>query len=153
MSTTANATSAASEGGTIEASAANEAPTADLDAWLNAYIDVLRRAHDHLVSCDFRGEALADFLTVVQDLQGQAVDLGYPLAGAVAVSLRHLIDGTPDADRLPRVLVRQHVEAIRAIVAEGATGEDHAVGKALSDTLRNVTDVFVETEAAKSVAA
>src|SRR4051794_14181826 len=109
---------------TVEAPSSATGPATGLDGWLTSQIEALRRTHDVLVSSDFRLEALVSLLEVAEDLQARAVGLGYPLAGAVAASLRHLIDGTADTALLPRVLVRQHVDAIRAIVAEGAFGDD-----------------------------
>lgn len=128
-------------------------PSNGMEAWLNAHIQVLRRAYDNLEASDFRGAALKDFVEVATEMRGQAADMGFPLASNVADCLCHLLDGTPDVERLPRTLVRQHVDAIRAIVAEGAADAAHSIGVALVARLRDVTDDFIATEAKRANAA
>ena len=62
--------------------------------------------------------------------------------GAVAGSLCHLIEHVP-AESLPAKLVAQHVDAVRAMVAETAQKEENPTARALVDRLAEVTEDFV----------
>lgn len=77
------------------------------------------------------------------DLKGQAATLGYPTAGRIAGSLCMLLDHAGPAERLPRELVRQHVQAIRAIVAEDAREEANPTAVKLADKLEDVTTEYL----------
>jgi chemotaxis protein histidine kinase CheA len=80
------------------------------------------------------------------DIKGQAATFGYPWVAESAESLCRLIEHTPDMTRIPLELVDQHVEAIRAIVREGARPDVAAVASALTAKLRQVTDDFLSEE-------
>lgn len=77
------------------------------------------------------------------DIKGQAATLGFPLAGRVADSLCHLLESVPDSAQIPPKLIEQHVQAIRAIVAEDARDAGDQVASTLADRLAVVTDDFV----------
>jgi chemotaxis protein histidine kinase CheA len=79
-------------------------------------------------------------LSVAHDLKGLSATLGFPLAGHVANGICRLIEAAQAGRALPHGLVRQHVEAIRAIVREGARGNDHATARELAARLMRLTD-------------
>ncbi|BBE72639.1 Hpt domain-containing protein [Oharaeibacter diazotrophicus] len=83
------------------------------------------------------------FFRAAHDLKGQATTLGFPLATRVAGSLCALLEGLPGPDKLPRALIEQHVQALRAIHRERARDENDRVGAALADTLREVSTRYL----------
>ncbi|MFO1184061.1 MAG: hypothetical protein U1E56_04675 [Bauldia sp.] len=136
-----------------DAASSAEAPSTGMKSWLSAHVQVLRKAYENLENNEFRGSALKDFIEVANEMRGHAEGMGYPLAGNVAECLCRLLGETPDAERLPRVLVRQHVDAIRAIVAEDAAGDTNSLASAIVAKLRDVTDDFIAGEAKRANAA
>jgi len=80
------------------------------------------------------------------DIRGQAETFGFAPAGPVADSLCRLIEHTPDARRIPLVLIDQHVDAIRAIMRKNAKGDTEKKTRRLIERLRHVTDEFLAHE-------
>ena len=77
------------------------------------------------------------------NIKGQAQTLGYPLVGSVAANFCFLIEKVPASSALPLPLVEQYVEAIRAMVAEGAKDDNNATGTALLNKLSDVTNDYL----------
>lgn len=82
-------------------------------------------------------------LSVAHDLKGLSATLGFPIAGHIANGICRLIEAAQAGRALPHSLVRRHVEAIRAIVREGAKGNDHATARELAARLMRLTDAAV----------
>jgi hypothetical protein len=80
------------------------------------------------------------------DIRGQAATFGYPLAAPVADSLCRLLEHSPDQQRIPLLLINQHVDAIRAIVHKNAQSDSEEKGLRLGMRLRHVTDEFLMHE-------
>lgn len=83
------------------------------------------------------------FYRAAHDIKGQAATLGFPLAGRVAASLCRLLDSISDGERLPRPLVRQHVQSVRAMVSELTREEITPTAQALAERLDEVTRDFL----------
>lgn len=83
------------------------------------------------------------FYRAAHDIKGQAATLGFPLAGRVAASLCRLLDAIRDGERMPRPLVRQHVQSVRAMVSELAREEITPTAQALAERLDEVTLDFI----------
>ena len=77
------------------------------------------------------------------DIKGDAVTLGFPAAATPADSLCRLLEHTPEIGLIPLALVEQHVDAIRAIIREGANPERARTAEMLTKRLREVTDEFL----------
>ena len=77
------------------------------------------------------------------DIKGEAATFGFPLLAPVADSLCRLIEYTPDATRIPIMLVDQHVDAVRAIHREYSRSDAKALASTLVKRLRAVTDEFL----------
>ena len=71
---------------------------------------------------------------------------GYPEVVGVADSLCRLLEHTPKIDRIPLVLVDQHVDAVRAMTRESARADRAEVAGELVRRLREVTDDFLRRE-------
>ncbi len=80
-----------------------------------------------------------ELFRAAHDLRGEASTFGYPLIGEVCGSLCHLIDASPDGRFLPAALIAQHVQAVRAMVAEKAKDDTNATARRLVGKLTEVT--------------
>lgn len=86
-------------------------------------------------------DALRNLFQAAHTIRGDAGVFGYPLAGNVADSLSKLLDGA-QPDKLPAVLIDQHVDAIRAIVREDARGADNRNARALALALIDMASKY-----------
>lgn len=86
---------------------------------------------------------LATLYQAAHNIKGQALTLGFPLVGQVAAGLCHLIENIPSPDKLPLELTGRYVEAVRAMVTEGARDDANRTGVALLETLTDVTDAYL----------
>ena len=116
----------------------------NFDDWMADEARQLGDARDAAKAADFEQEALTELFQVTHNLKGQATTLGYPFADEICASLCRLIDKMPDTSRLPAVLIDQHVDAVRALVKEGAKGNDNPKASVLAKRLRDVTDDFLQ---------
>lgn len=93
---------------------------------------------------EYDGEALEAFHRAAHDIKGQAATLGFPLAGRIAASLCRLIEGKLETGRIPQDLVRQHVQSVRAVIAERAREDGTATARRLAERLDEVTSDYLE---------
>lgn len=77
------------------------------------------------------------------DIKGDAATFGYPAAAQIADSLCRLIEHAPDLARVPDELIANHVNAIQAIVREGAADGKSQLARALNRKLRSVADDYL----------
>jgi len=114
--------------------------------WIIVDTETLSQAQMAAEASAFSPESLDALFNAAHDLKGQACTLGYPLAGSICHSLCQMIDGLPDQRRISAILVKQHVDAVMAIVREEITNADHPVARAVFKKLREVTIDFVIQE-------
>jgi chemotaxis protein histidine kinase CheA len=93
---------------------------------------------------DYEAETREALYRAAHDIKGQATTLGFPVAGRIAASLCRLLDGVEAAERLPRDLVRQHVQSVRAIIVENAREDTSSTARLLAERLDEVTDDFLQ---------
>lgn len=122
------------------------------DQWLQDQIKVLRQAHAAGVAAEFSPASVHEIFRAAHDLRGHAATLGYPLAGDIAGSLCHIFDHMSPGGDGARELVRLHVEAIRAVVAEGASDKEHKVGKPLAESLRWAAEDYAAMRMSRTAA-
>lgn len=118
----------------------------DFDDWMASEATALVDAWTDIQANGMSEERCASLFRASHDIKGQASTFGYPLVGAVAGNLCHLIEHVPPAD-LPEPLVAQHVDAVRAMVAETSRQEDNATARALVERLADVTEDFIRRAA------
>lgn len=104
----------------------------EFDGWMAAEVDRVRAAHRAYAAEPGNAAHKAALFRAAHDLRGQAASLGYPLAGRIAQSLSRLLSLSLDPKPM---LVAQHVEALRAVVREGAKDASDPVGAALAEEL------------------
>ncbi len=115
----------------------------EFDGWMGDEVATLQEAWRSIEAKGMSKERCDALFRAAHDIKGQAGTLGYPLVGTVAANLCHLIENVVPPDDIPIQLVEQHVEAVRAMVAERARDTDNAVGRALAERLALVTDEFI----------
>lgn len=112
--------------------------------WMAEETETLVAARNALRADPGSDDAVQAVYAAAHDIRGGAATFGFPLAGRVADSLCRLIDAGPPA-AVPQALMFQHVDAIRAIVREGARGEGDPVGSALVQELGALVEAHVLT--------
>lgn len=115
----------------------------NFDDWMVGEVERLCKANNAMKTGGLSEPALEEVFAVAHDIKGQAGTFGYPLAGDICASLCRLLDTCPDKDRIPVVLVGQHVDAVKAILREDAKGDDNRTARELSGQLRDVTEHFL----------
>jgi chemotaxis protein histidine kinase CheA len=134
----------------IDPVARAEAALADLEGefsnWMNRECDQLDEARQHVMANGLSKETRDALFRAAHDIKGEAATFGFPLVAAPADSLCRLIEHSPDISRIPLPLIDQHVDAIRAIVREGARPDVADIATVLTQRLREVTDEFLRHE-------
>ena len=117
----------------------------DFSRWMESEcerLDAARRA----VAAGFTDTTRDELFRAAHDIKGEAATFGFPLLEPVAASLCRLIEHTPDAARIPLVLIDQHVDGIIAIVHRNARGNSERKAQVLARRLRQVTEEFLQHE-------
>lgn len=114
------------------------------DGWMENETKTLLKAWETLKQSPPTSEAIDELFQTAHNIKGQAHTLGFPLVGNVAAELCYLLEHLPTPEDLPKSLCERYIEAIRAMVLEGAKDENDATGAELLKTLRSVTDNFIE---------
>ncbi|WP_420414703.1 Hpt domain-containing protein [Roseibium sp.] len=111
--------------------------------WMDNEAKGLVSAWDIVKSDGVSKESVDTLYQSVHNIKGQGLTLGFPLVGDVAASFCHLIENLPAPEDLPVGLAEGFVEAIRAMVTEGAKDTANKTGVELLDTLRTATDTYL----------
>ncbi len=123
------------------------------DDWMDGEIERLAEASKVLSEQGYTPETLMSLYRVSHDIRGEALTFGFPLSARVADSLCTLIDMAPDKTRIPTIVIDQHIQTIRAIVAERAKGEGSPIARTLAKRLCDVTSEFIRAEMAAAAKA
>ena len=112
--------------------------------WMEGEVAQLIAARDKMRTDPGRDQSPALLHRVAHDIRGQGATFGLPLATLAADSLCRLIESV-EPGRLPPMLIDQHVDAIRAIVAENARGDGSQTARTLVDRLSEVTQDYIRS--------
>lgn len=115
----------------------------EFQEWVDLETDKLADARDRCRAAASTPAAVRELFQAAHTLRGDAAVFGFPLAGRVADSLAKLLDGCPH-EFLPDMIVDQHVDAIRAIVREGARGADNPQARELAQGLIDLASRFMQ---------
>ncbi|MGH6683168.1 MAG: Hpt domain-containing protein [Pseudolabrys sp.] len=115
----------------------------EFSTWMESECERLDRARVNVVTNGFNNTNKTTLFHAAHDIKGEAATFGYPLVATAANSLCRLIEHTPDASRIPVVLVDQHVDAVRAIYREYSRSDAKELAAMLTKRLRAVTDEFL----------
>ena len=116
--------------------------------WMNEQVLLLTAARTSLWSDGIQESTTEALFRATHEIRGSAGTFGFPLASRVAESLVYLIEKI-GLVTTPKLLIDQHVDAIRAIVREDARGSDDLIGKQLVQRLAIVTARFIEMREAR----
>ena len=111
--------------------------------WMTVEVGNLHESRVRAKDAGFAPISLERLFSAAHDLKGHAGTLGYPLAGDICASLCRLLERRLRGARLPTELVDQHVDAVRAMLREGAKGRDHPKASVLASKLCEVTDDYL----------
>jgi len=121
--------------------------------WMTEEIDKLTSSWDAAVSSKFDDESRDELFRSAHDLKGTSATLGFPLAGDVASSLCNLLENTDVSSTGPQHLMRQHVNALKAIYAEDARDTTNKIGQRLSEELSRAAQELIDATGTKSAPA
>lgn len=122
--------------------------SSQFDSWMADETSRLIAARDEYLSANGDGNTAEALFHAAHDIKGQAPTLGYPLVSAVASSLCKLLERI-EWERVPPVLLDQHVDAVRAIVDEVGKDGKNETGELLCKRLIDVTSDFIQQEEAR----
>jgi HPt (histidine-containing phosphotransfer) domain-containing protein len=111
--------------------------------WMNVEADRLAAAFAALRRDGVSDETQGELFRAAHDIKGDAATFGYPAAAAAAESLCRVIEHAPDLARVPDELLANHVDAVQAIVREGAAHGKAELQRALIRKLRSVADEYL----------
>lgn len=127
-----------------EAEAALARMATSFDVWMSEETQRLADLWTAADLTDYEMEAREAFYRAAHDIKGQAATMGFPVAGRIAGSLCRLLDGVVETSRLPRELVRQHVQSVRAVIVENAREDTSPTAQLLAERLDEVTDDYLD---------
>jgi HPt (histidine-containing phosphotransfer) domain-containing protein len=119
----------------------------ELSNWMQEECERLDRARNQLKAHGFTELTYEALFHAVHDIKGQAATFGFPWLADIADSLCRLLESSPDKDRIPLVLVDQHIEAMRASIRERARPDIASVAHELANNLRKLTDQISDVKA------
>ena len=111
--------------------------------WMNVESDRLAVAFAALQRDGVNPDTKGELFRAAHDIKGDAATFGYPAAAAAATSLCRVIDHAPDLARVPEEMIANHVNAVQAIVREGAEPGKDKLQQALIRKLRSVADEYL----------
>jgi hypothetical protein len=120
--------------------------SSEFSTWMVEEIDRLDAARRAVKQWGLSAETEQELFLAAHDIKGDGHTLGFPEVAPAAESLCRLIEHSPDLNRVPLVLVDQHVDAVRAIVREYRRPDIVSVATTLTAKLRTVTDEFLIAE-------
>lgn len=132
------------------AEAALQRLSSNFGAWMGGETADLQAAFAAIEVDGVDQDRLDRLYQAAHNIKGQALTLGYPLVGSVAASFCHLIEQIPTPTHLPMELSGRYVDAIRAMVVEGAKDSNNPTGAALLRMLTEVSEDFLKTLPPKS---
>jgi HPt (histidine-containing phosphotransfer) domain-containing protein len=115
----------------------------EFGSWMDEECERLDKARHKVIAGGFTKSNKDGIFHAAHDIKGEAATFGYPAVAAAADSLCRLIEYTPDATRIPPLLIDQHVDAVRAIYREYSRSDAKDLARMLTHRLREVTDEFL----------
>jgi chemotaxis protein histidine kinase CheA len=128
------------------AEAALEAISSDFAEWMKDECERLDAARLKVGQQGMSAETRQELFLAAHDVKGDSATFGYPEVARAADSLCRLLEHSPDIGKIPRALVDQHVDAVRAIFREHKRADIASIATTLTATLRSITDEFLIKE-------
>ncbi len=122
----------------------------NFESWMTDELEALMSANRNIIKSGKNKDTIEALFHTAHDIKGQAATLGYPLAGSVAASLCKLTLDSPAPERIPQILLDQHVNSIQAIVTEKVRDTKNKTARTLIQRLTLVTNDFIDQLNGKS---
>ena len=103
----------------------------EFQKWIEDELDRLDAAWEEYVKPNNKAAGIAQIHSVSHDLKGLAKTYEYPLVGSMAGSLCRLTNSDVDHEISPPVLIKAHIDGVRAAIKGRIKNEEHPVGGAL----------------------
>ncbi len=129
-----------------KAEKALEELSVNFEEWINQEIEKLEAARIKFLEDRNSFENNELIFQITHDLKGQATTFGYPIVHQFCTSLCKLLENFEDKNRIPEVLINQHVSAIRALVREKVKTTNNKKALQLLGRLRAVTNECIVQE-------
>jgi HPt (histidine-containing phosphotransfer) domain-containing protein len=120
--------------------------SSEFGSMMDSECDRLDKARQMLAVTGFTPATKEALFHAAHDIKGEAATFGYPAVAATADSLCRLLEYAPNLSRIPRTLIDQHVDAVRAIYREYSRSDAEHLARMLTQRLREVTDEFLIRE-------
>jgi HPt (histidine-containing phosphotransfer) domain-containing protein len=114
--------------------------------WMTAEYHRLDAIRQSVRETGLAESSLRELFRVAHDIKGEALTFGFPAIAPIAASLCRLLEQAPGRNRIPLVLIEQHIDAIGAALREHGTAGYEEVASALTTRLRNVTEGFLGSD-------
>jgi HPt (histidine-containing phosphotransfer) domain-containing protein len=118
----------------------------EFSKWMRSECERLEKARREVKRAGFTEQSHDGLFRAAHDIKGEAATFGFAEVAGVAESLCRLLEHTPQREKIPKNLVDQHVDAVRAIVREHTRPDVTDVAVTLTQRLREVTDDFLRRE-------
>lgn len=118
----------------------------EFPGWMLAECDRLDACRTRARATALSGQARNELFRAAHDIKGQAATFGYPSAAAAAECLCRLLEGAPNASRIPPALLDQHVDGIRAIIREDVRPDSRQLAAELAGVLNRLVTDFLAAE-------
>ena len=128
-----------------KANAALQSLSSEFQKWIEDELARLDAAWDKFGKAADKIDAISGIHAVAHDLKGLATTYEYPLVGRMASSLCRLTNEDVDRSKSPPILIKAHIDGMRAAIKGRIKSEDHPVGGALITELeQRVADFEAE---------
>lgn len=111
--------------------------------WMEAEWQRLDAARRAVHAADATPQQWQALFRAAHDIKGEAGTFGFPHVAAIAELLCRLIDHARNCAHLPRDLVDQHVNAVRALMHEPMSEETEQVAKELTREITRATSEYL----------
>ena len=110
----------------------------DYTDWVSGYIESLHQAHRRAaeVAPDLRAKPFREINAIAHEMKGQGGTFGYPLITTFGKSLYDFTEGSAKRDDNHLVIVKVHIDAMKAVIGGRIEGDGGAVGAELQKALR-----------------
>ena len=127
-----------------KANAALAELSSEFQKWIEDELQRLDEAYTVYETGDDKIEGIVAIHSVAHDLKGLAKTYEYPLVGRLAASLCRMTNDDIDRSISPPVLIKAHIDAVRAAIKSKIKTEDHPIGGALLSELEQRVREFEE---------
>jgi len=102
---------------------------------IESLVETVRDARENTAA---RPQLFADIFQKSHDIRGMGSTFGYDLVTEIGASLCNFVEGIAQHDDDAMAVVSAHVDALRAVVANGVKGDGGKIGREIADGLTKV---------------